>query len=86
LPILYFRKQFQNDNALIAKEIVAKGGPFLASYVHMPQGGVCNVRKYMEAAKWSSPDEMRGHASPVRVRNGMGAKCAVTESFTIFAE
>jgi len=39
LPTLYFREQFQNDKVLIAREMVTGGGPSLASYVHMPQGG-----------------------------------------------
>jgi hypothetical protein len=86
LPILNFRRQFQNDKVLIAKEMMARSGLCLASYVHMPRRGVYSVRKHMEEAKWNSPDEVRGHASPVRVRNGVGAKCAVTESFTILSE
>jgi outer membrane receptor for monomeric catechols len=57
---------------LIAKEMVTGGRPSVARYVHMPQGGVCNVRKHIGAVKWRSPDEMGGHGSLVRVRNGMG--------------
>ncbi len=86
LPTLYFREQFQNDKALIAKEMETGGRPSLASYVHMPHGGMCNVRKHIGAAKWRSPDEMGGHGSLVRVRNGMGPECAATESFTILAK
>lgn len=86
LPTLHIRGQFQNEKALIANEMGARSGPSLANYVHMPRGGVCNVRRHLEAAKWSSPNEMGGHASLVRMRNGTGANYGATENVSIRIE